>query len=217
MPDLSFEVLNAVPLRHAAAPQLLLRLRVRETGPEPVPIHSIALRCQIRIETVRRRYRVEEQERLADLFGEPERWGQTLRSMLWTHTSAIVPPFTGDTVVELPVPCTFDFNVAATKYFAGLEKGDVPLSLLFSGTIFFAADDGRLQISQIPWEKEANYRLPVRVWQEMMDHYYPNSVWLCLRRDIFDQLQKYQRRHGLPTCEQSLEGLLSAGSRQEQA
>ena len=108
-------------------------------------------------------YQPEEQPPLRDLFGEPARWAQTLRSMLWTHTTVSVPSFTGDVVVDLPVPCTFDFNVAATKYFHALETGEVPLRLLFSGTVFHEAANGDLQAVQIPWEKETLYRLPVRV------------------------------------------------------
>jgi hypothetical protein len=116
----------------------------------------------------------------------------------------------GSTQVELPVPCTFDFNIAATKYFYALEAGDVPLCFLFSGTVFYAAADGRLQIAQVPWEKDATFHLPARVWQEMMDHYYPNSAWLRLPRELFDRLYRYKRQHGLATWEQVLACLLPA-------
>jgi len=207
MPDLSFQVEGAQAVPFAASPLLAFRLRVA-TATADGPIHTVALRCQVRIEVARRRYGAGEQAKLLDLFGEPERWGQTLRPMLWTHTGVVVPGFIGSTVVDLPVPCTYDFNVAAAKYFHGLEGGEVPLCLLFSGTIFYAGDDGALQIAQIPWEKEATFRLPVRVWQEMMDHYYPNSAWLCLRKDVFDRLYQYKSRRGLPTWEQALESLL---------
>lgn len=208
MPDLDFQVEGAEAVAHAAAPLLAFKLRIASMDANE-PIHSVALRCQIQIEATRRSYNEKEQNRLLDLFGEPERWAQTLRTMLWTHASVIVTPFTGSTVVELPVPCTFDFNVAATKYFAGLEDGEVPLCLLFSGTIFYESADEALQVSQISWEKEAKYRLPVRVWQEMMDFYYPNSVWLSLRRDVFDRLYQYKMRHGIPTWEQALESILA--------
>ncbi|WP_406699275.1 DUF6084 family protein [Singulisphaera sp. Ch08] len=210
MPDLNFEVEGASPLSFAVAPQLNFKLRISDSaGAQALPIPAVALRCQIRIEPTRRRYAPAEQGRLLDLFGEPTRWGQTLRSMLWTHTSLIVPPFTGRTVVDLPVPCTYDFNVAATKYFYALEDGEVSLSLLFSGTIFYAEDEsGALQVSPISWEKEAEYRLPVQVWKAMMDLYYPNSAWLCLRQDVFDQLYLYKSRLGLPTWEQTMERLL---------
>jgi hypothetical protein len=206
MPDVSFRVEGAEPVAHAAAPQLAFRLGIRAT----VPVHSIMLRCQIRIEPARRRYAAPEQERLRDLFDRPERWGQTLRPMLWTQTQVMVPSFTGDTVVDLPVPCTYDFNVAGTKFFAALEDGEVPLVLLFSGTMFYEAEGRGLQVAQVPWDKEAAYRLPVRVWKAMMDLYYPNSAWLCLRKDIFDRLYEYKSDRGLPTWEQALESLLAA-------
>jgi hypothetical protein len=208
MPDVSFQVDRAGPLPFAAAPLLVFKLRVTEA--ESTPIHAVALRCHIRIEPAQRRYDGQAQGRLRDLFGEPARWSQTLRSTLWTHTSIIVPPFTGSTVVDLPMPCTYDFNVAATKYFDALEDGELPLSLLFSGTIFYEVEDAGLQVTKISWEKETNFRLPVRVWREMMEHYYPNSAWLCLRKDVFDRLHQYKSSNGLPTWEQALERLLTA-------
>jgi hypothetical protein len=216
MPDLTFQVEKAEPLLFAAAPHLVFKLRVAQVGNgvEPVPIHTVGLRCQVRIEPARRRYGGGEPEKLLDLFGEPPRWSQTLRSMLWTHTSVVVPAFTGSTVVDLPVPCSADFNVAAAKYFHGLEDGEVPLSLLFSGTIFYAAEDGALQVAQIPWEKEADFRLPVRVWQDMMNAYYSNTAWLYLRKDVFDRLYRYKTRRGLPTWEQTVESLLPDASEQ---
>lgn len=214
MPELSFVVEGAEAVPFAASPQLVIKLALsnREAGE---PIHSIALRCQIMIDPVRRQYTAEEQERMLDIFGEPERWGRTLRPMLWVHTSVVVPSFTGTTVVDLPVPCTFDFNVAATKYFAGVEEGEIPLNLLFSGTIFYAADSGAMQIAQIPWDREARYRLPAKVWKQMMDTYYPNTAWLCLRRDVFNRLYRHKVRMGLPTWEAALESLLSGDGPQD--
>ena len=207
MPDLSFQVETAEAERFAAAPLLLFRLRIAQRA-APVPIHAIALRCQIRIEPARRRYENKERERLLDLFDTPDRWSQTLRPMLWTHTGTVVPPFTDNIVVDLPVPCTFDFNVAATKYFYALEGGEAPLSLLFSGTVFHEVAEAGLQVAQIPWDREVAFRLPVRVWKEMMELHYPNSAWLCLRRDVFDRLYQYKSGHRLPTWEQALESLL---------
>lgn len=207
MPDLSFSVDSAEAVSFAAAPLLSFKLRIRN-GDEAEQIQSIALRCQIQMETTKRKYSAKEQEQLFELFGEPERWGRTLRSMLWTHTSAVVPSFHGETIIDLPVPCTFDFNIAATKYFAGLEDGVAPLNLMFSGTIFFERSDAGLQVEQISWNKEAQFKLPVSVWRNMMDHYYPNSAWLCLRRDIFERLARYKMDHAFPTWEQAIESLI---------
>jgi len=106
------------------------------------------------------------------------------------------------------VPCTFDFNVAATKYFHGLSGGDVPLTFLFSGTVFYADAHGTLQVAPIPWDKEARFRLPIKAWNEMMDIYYPNTAWLCVRRDVFERLYQYKISNAIPTWEETLEALL---------
>lgn len=209
MPDLVLKIEGIEVAQFAAAPQLAFQLRVSNADPAET-IHGVALRCQIQIEVTRRRYAAEEQEKLRDLFGEPDRWSQTLRSLLWTHVNVNVPPFQGSTTVDLMVPCTFDFNVGATKYFHGLGDGEVPLCFLFSGTVFYARAGEHMQVAPISWEKEARFSIPVKVWREMMDTYYPNSAWLCLRRDVFERLQEYKVRHGIPTWEQALESMLQA-------
>ena len=209
MPDLGFAVTDATVVTFAAAPTLAFHITVSNT-PESEHIHTIVLRCQLQLEVTRRQYSREEKERLLDLFGEPVRWGQTLRTMLWTHANVVVRPFSGSTAIELHVPCTYDFNVAAMKYFYGLEDGDVPLSLLFSGSVFYDDPEFGLRVSPISWEKEARFRLPVRTWRHLMDTYYPNIAWLHLRRDVFDRLYEYKSREGIPTWEQALERLLAA-------
>jgi hypothetical protein len=213
MPDLNYQVEGAEPRRHAASPTLDFKLRVSEViapGAVPTPIHSLILRCQIRIEPARRTYTPSEKERLRDLFGSTDRWGQTLRPMLWTHVSANLSAFEGSDLADLPVPCSYDFNLAATKYFAAMEGGDLPLCFLFSGTIFSEGDGGGLRVSQISREKEAEYRLPAAAWQGLMDHYYPNTAWLGLRKDVFDRLEAFRSRLGLTTSDQALERLLAS-------
>ncbi len=207
MPDLSFQIEQVEVAAFSAAPQLTFKLRLSNANAGET-IHTVALRCQIQLEVTRRRYSSNDQESLLDLFGTPDRWGQTLKPFLWTHATIVVPSFTGSTVADIAVPCTFDFNIAATKYFHGLSDGDVPVNFLFSGTVFYAKPDGSLQVAPIPWEKEARFKLPVKVWQDMMDAYYPNSAWLCLRRDVFERLYQYKVRRGIPTWEQALEAAL---------
>src|SRR5262249_7088224 len=146
--------------------------------------------------------------------GEPQRWGQTIRSLLWTNVTLIVPPFENQTRVELPVACSYDFNLATAKYFDAIDGGHVPLTLLFSGTIFYAGSDGGLQVQQISWENEASFQLPVSVWKQMMEIYYPNSAWLCLRRDAFERLSRFKRRRGLALWEQTIDALLDQSSEQ---
>ena len=208
MPDLSFRVESAEPVLFAAAPLIALKVHIENAVPSE-PIHTIALRAQIQIEATHRRYTPAEKDRLLDLFGEPDRWSRTLRSMLWTHASAVITAFTGSTIAEIQVPCTFDFNVAATKYFHGLSDGDIPIILLFSGTVFYANPEGSLQVAPISWDKEARFKLPVQVWRDMMAGYYPNSAWLSIRKDVFERVYRYKMTRGLQTWEQAFEALLA--------
>jgi hypothetical protein len=207
MPELSFKIKQASMLPFAASPTIAFQLHVANAV-EDQAIHTIALNCQIQIEVTRRRYSAEEQQQMLDLFGEPDRWSQTLRNLLWTNVSAVLPGFTGYTQADLRVPCTFDFNIAATKYFEGLVGGEIPLNMMFSGTVFYAEPDGSLQVAPISWDQEAKFRLPVQVWREMMLTYYPNGAWLHVRRDVFDRLYRYKMQRGIPTWEQALESVL---------
>jgi hypothetical protein len=209
MPDLRFAIASAEPVQNAAAPLLAFKLQLTNVPAEEI-IHTVALRVQIQLEVTRRKYDSGEQARLQDLFGEPDRWGQTLRNMLWTHTSMVVPRFTGSTMADLQVPCTFDFNVAATKYFHGVTGGDLPLCFQFSGTVFYQGNDQTLQVAPISWDKESKYRLPVKVWKNLIDVYYPNSAWLALQRDTFEKLYQFKIREGIPTWEEAIERALNA-------
>jgi hypothetical protein len=208
MPELNFQVEGAKPVPYGASPLLAFELRVTNSGPESA-IHTVVLRAQIQMEVTRRRYTPGEQAKLLDLFGEPSRWGQTLKNLLWTNAIAIVPAFEKETTVQLQVPCTFDFNVGATKYFHGLSEGDLPLNFLFSGTVFYADNNEQLQVAPISWEKEAKFKLPLKTWKDLIDHYYPNSAWLYLRRDVFDRLYQYKVRHGILSWEQVIERVLA--------
>jgi len=215
MPELDLQVEGFEVARHAAAPTLLFKLRMSNAiaGQQ---VANVALQCQIQIEARRRRYDAGEQQRLDELFGEPARWGETLRTLFWTQTQVMVPAFQDSCVVDLPVACSFDFNVAINKYFAGLESGEVPLAFQFSGTVFYRDEDGALQVGRIAWDREARLALPVSAWREMIERYYPNSVWLSLPRDLFDRLNGWRLAHGLLTWEQGLESLLDRSDRTEQ-
>ena len=209
MPDLNFQVEGIAAVPYAAVPLLSFRLRVTNADSEEM-IHSVVLRAQIQIEVTRRHYSPQEQAQLRDLFGEPERWGQTLKNMLWTHASVTVPPFQRETTAEILVPCTFDFSVGATKYFHGLQEGDLPLNFLFSGTVFYRGAEDALQVAPISWEKEAKFKLPLKTWRNLIDEYYPNTAWLCLRRDAFERMYEYKVRNGIPTWEEAVERMFAS-------
>ena len=208
MSNLVFECLDARPERFAAVPTLLLKLRIAETTGERV--HAIALRCQLRIEAQRRRYSAAEADDLLELFGETARWGDTLKPLHFTNLGLMVPGFAGSIEIDLPVPCTYDFEVTATKYFHALEEGEIPLLLLFSGTVFQKGETG-FAVEQVPWHKEAAFRLPVSVWREVMDLYFPNSGWIRMRRETLDALQRFKARRAMTTWDQTLEALIAAG------
>jgi hypothetical protein len=91
-----------------------------------------------------------------------------------------------------------------------LQEGEVPLCLMFSGTVFYAQPDGSLQVAPISWQHEARFKLPVKIWREMMEMYYPNTAWLCLRRDVFDRLNQYKMQHAIPTWESLIESIIPA-------
>ncbi len=215
MPDLSFEVVGAEVPPFAAVPTLVFKLRIVNANAQE-RISSVALRCQLQLAVTRRRYSPESQARLLEVFGEPNRWGETLRSLLWTNVSTVVPRFSGSVTVDLPVPCTYDFEVVSTKYFDALEDGDIPLTFLFSGTVFYEGEEGNVLVGQISWSKEASYRLPVATWQAMMERYYPNSAWIRLHKDVFDRLYKYKATHGLPTWEEVIEHLMQESGEEVQ-
>jgi hypothetical protein len=205
MNGLAIEVIGGRPEPYAAVPTLLLRLAITEASGDP--IHAVALRAQIRIEPQRRRYSEDEAARLLELFGEQPQWGESLRPFLWTHATAMLTGFTGRTEVDLPVACSYDFEVAAAKYLHSLGDGEIPLNLLFSGTVF-ARRDGVVSVQPVPWHVEAGYRLPVRAWRDLMDQYFPNSGWIRLRRDTIDAVGRYKAERAIPTWEDALELLL---------
>jgi Family of unknown function (DUF6084) len=208
MPDLDFAIIGVEAATHGLTPLIHFKVGITNTPPNET-IQSVILQAQIQIHAPQRSYNEGEKAKLIDLFGTPETWGQTLRARLWTLSNTTVRTFEGSTEALLPVPCTFDLNVAATKYFYALEDGEVPLLFLFSGTIFYAGPDGRLQVQQISWNKECAYRMPISVWQGLMDHHYPNSAWISLERDVFDRLYEYKRGAGVSSWEQAIERLLA--------
>jgi len=202
-----FSVVDIFAEPYAAAPQLTARLRILESSGET--IHAIALRCQVRIEPQRRRYEEADESGLRALFGDRDRWVDTLKPFLWMQCNAMVQGFTGITEVDLALPCTYDFEVTGSRYLHAVTEGTIPLALLFSGTIFTKGVNG-FGVQQVPWDCEANYALPVTVWQQMIESYFPNTGWIRLDHDVLDSLADFKSRHGLTSWEETIATLLSA-------
>jgi hypothetical protein len=207
MASRTFAAVDIVAEPYAAAPQLTARLRIEEsTG---AVIHAIALRCQVRIEPQRRPYSKADEAELLGLFGDRSRWRDTLRPFPWMQCGVMVQGFTGACEVDLPMPCTYDFEVTGSKYLHALRDGFIPLLLLFSGTIFTRGSSG-FGVEQVGWDCEASYQLPVSVWQQLIEANFPGTGWLRLDRDVLRALARYQAEHGLTTWDATIESLLAA-------
>jgi hypothetical protein len=206
IPELGFAVEDVRPLAHVAAPTLSFEIAVESLRGHP--IRSVLLDVQLQIAARRRGYADEEQQALVELFGTPDRWGTTLGTLPWTRATAVVPAFARRTVVGLPVACSYDLEVKASRYMNGLRDGVVPVELLFNGTVFFAGPDGALQTAMIGWDKEAQHDLPVAVWKQAIEDHFPGTAWLRLGRDSFDRLAAYRSRHQLGSWDEAIDSLL---------
>ena len=206
MAELAFDCIDVRADTYAAGPTLVFRLRISETTGDRV--HAVALRCQLRIEPNKRRYGPEDARRLNDVFGDPSRWAETQHAMQLATVAVMVPSFTGATEIDVPVPCTYDMDVATTRYFHALRDGEVPVLMLFSGTLITRGSMG-FEVTQVPWHKETTARIPVAEWRSMMDTFFPDCGWIRLQRDTLDALADYKNRHAFATFEQTLLALLA--------
>jgi hypothetical protein len=198
-PNPEFAVLGVRTVRHAAAPMLSLDLQVSE--PSGRQVYMIGLSIQLMLEPARRTYDDETREKLFELFGEPERWSVTTRALVWAQLDVVVPAFTGTTTVSVPIACHYDLELAAAKYLHSLPDGEAPLALHFNGMVYYRADDGRLQMVLVPWSKSIDFRMPVSVWRETIEHYYPNTGWVALRLQTLEALQREKRARGAATLD----------------
>lgn len=207
--EVTFAVLDVLAEPYAVTPVLTARVGIAAIGDQPV--HAIALRCQVRIDPLRRNYSDAEAEGLTDLFGSRERWSTTQHTFLWQHTTAMVQGFSGATQVDLPMQCTYDFEVSAAKYLHALRDGTVPLQFLFSGTVFVNGTRG-FSVQQVPWDREDRYDMPVSVWRSLMEQHFPNTGWLRLDHDTVNALAGFRSAHGLLSNDQAIASLLARAS-----
>ncbi len=198
-PALTFSVTGAARVEHAAVPTLRFVLGVASDS----PVRSVMLDVQVQIAARRRGYDEPAHDRLFELFGPVADWGTTLRTLLWTRTTVVVPGFSEHTEVNVDVPCSYDLEVAASRYLDALSDGEVPLEFLFSGSVFYM-DSGALQTTRLSWESEAGYRLPVQVWKETMERYFRGTAWVRLSKESFDRLSAFKSRNALATWDDAL-------------
>jgi hypothetical protein len=202
----TFSVLDVEPVPHTATPTLRFHLHVED--PLGREIHTIVLSTQINIDPARRAYDAETRERLVELFGAPERWGATTEVFRWAHVDVLVKGFIGATSFALDVPCTYDLEIAASKYFYSLPDGEVPLSFLFNGMVLYSGEADRLQVAQVPWSCTARWRMPVEAWKRVMEAYYPGGAWVRLQTETLDALAALKAQRGDHSFDDTVRGLL---------
>lgn len=208
-PTPEFEVLEARPVERSLAPTLAFRARVGDASGRAV--YTIAASILITIEPAKRSYDGDTRARLVELFGEPGRWATTTTSFRWAQVDVLVPRFAGATEFEIPVPCTYDVEVAAAKYLHGLADGQAPLRFHFSGTILYQGEGGAIQMVPIPWDCSVRYSMPVSAWQRMIAAHYPHRGWIPLHTETIERLSRRKTEAGAPTYDDLIERLLEAG------
>lgn len=215
MPDLNFQILSADVKPYAAAPTIDFKLKITNAVKDE-EVYAAALKTQVRIEAIHRKYDKETKDRLIEVFGKPERWGETLKSLYWKSIIIPIPRFTGQTIVEFPLECSEDMTAAIGKYMYSLDEGDIPLAFIFNGSIFYKGDHENVQVVQLPWEKETSFSIPVSMWNDLLDAYFPHSKWLRVPKDVFDKLYVYKSKSAYPTLNLCLEALIDDGLKKVQ-
>lgn len=206
-PEPEFSITAAAHLAYTAAPTMVFSGIAAD--PRRHEIQSIALTVQVMIDPARRGYDAETRERLAELFGPPAEWTPSTQGLAWARVSALVPAFVCSTGFALELPCTYDLEVAAAKYFYALADGHVPLSFHFNGTVFYRGPDGRLQVVPVPWSATAQFEMPVAAWRAMIADHYPGGGWVRVSDESLARLNARRARRGLPSFEACLTELLS--------
>lgn len=204
MIGLRFAIASARTDPHTAAPTLVFRIIVEE--PSGTFVQAALLRCQVYIDVRRRKYSGAEGDRLNEVLGERTRWNDTMRPLLWTTVPVVLSRCEGTVDLDVPISCSYDFEVASGKYFRALDDGEVPLVFMFSGTIFAAASSA-LQVTQVAWDTETRFRLPARTWREAMEQHFGDDTWIRLSRPGFEALDRTRRQRGFTNWDQLVEAL----------
>jgi Family of unknown function (DUF6084) len=205
-PAPQFEITAAAHLAYAAAPTMVFSVTATDAAQHD--IQSMALSVQVMIDPARRGYDQATRERLVELFGPPASWTPSTQALSWARVTAVVPGFVGMTAFALELPCSYDLEVAATKYFHALADGEVPLSFHFSGTVFYRSANSRLQVAPVPWTATARFQLPVSTWHAMIAEHYPGGGWIRLHNDTLAALNARRVARGLATLDACVAELL---------
>lgn len=212
-PELEFAITGVAAQAFAAAPTLLFAAAVTDLS--GAAIQSVALNVQVMIDPAKRGYDDQARERLSELFGPPTSWAPSTSGLAWAQVAVAVPGFTNATSFAIEVPCTYDLEVAAAKYFYAIADGLVPLSFHFSGNVFFSGTSGALQVVPVAWSNTATFRMPIDTWKAMIAEHYPGGGWIRIGHETLAALQDRRSRRGLPSFDACLNELLTREGTQD--
>ncbi len=207
-PEPEFAITAVAHQAFAATPTMVFAAAASDAS--GAQIRSMALNVQVMIDPARRGYDDETRVRLTELFGPPESWAPSTSGLAWAQVATGVPGFAGSTTFAIEVPCTYDLEVAAAKYFYAIPGGEVPLSFHFSGNVFFDGPTGALQVVPVAWSNTATYRMPISAWRAMIAEHYPGGGWIRIDHETLAALQKRRSARGLPSFDACVAELLRA-------
>jgi hypothetical protein len=208
--DPVFTVLDVEGVARAVVPTLRFLMHVSD--PSGREVHAAALSVQLMIDPARRAYDDATRARLTELFGAPERWGATTHSFPWARVDVLVPAFTGATGFALDVPCPYDLELAAEKYFYALPDGEVPLSFHLTGMFLLRGEHDRLAVHPVPWSSNVRWRMPVAAWKGAIAELYPGGGWIRLAPETLEALAARRAAGGHHSFDGAVAALLE-GSR----
>lgn len=206
VPAPEFAVTGAAHLPFAATPTM--RFQGAVTEPEGVEVQSIALTAQVMIDPARRGYDPKTRERLAELFGPPASWAPSTSGLAWARVAATVPGFTGSAAFAIEVPCTYDLEVAAAKYFYAVCEGLIPLSFHFNGNVFYRGERGQMMIVPVSWSSTAQFSMPIATWRAMIAEHYPGGGWIRVDDETLAALNDRRGARGLSSFDACVRELL---------
>jgi hypothetical protein len=209
-PEPEFAIIGAAHMAFAATPTMVFAATAADdSGHE---IQSIALTAQVMIDPAQRGYDDATRDRLAELFGPPASWAPSTSGLPWARVSAPVPGFRGSTTFAIEVPCTYDLEVAAAKYFYAVQDGHVPLSFHFNGNVFYRPRGGHLMVVPVAWSSLARFRMPAATWRAMIAEHYPGGGWIRLQETTLQALNDLRAKRGLPSFDACVNELLGGGA-----
>ena len=147
------------------------------------PIYTIALRCQINVDPARRRYDADPASDCPSCSESPSGGARRPRASCGRASTCSSRASKARPTSTSRCPAATTSRSRPPDISRGLSDGAVPLSFHLSGSVFYKTSSGELRITQVPWDIDVRYELPLAVWTDMMEHHYPEEWLGALRRE----------------------------------